>query len=696
MRWKIEQFVFCDHHQSLCLGERCQQLEPMMAQLLSFFCRHPGELLTKDQLIEQVWLGRVVSDNAISRVITKLRKALGDDPKVPRYIATLPKKGYKFVAHVALLEALQPTVEQAPEQAIAKPEKPASQIGSDWQKPLWPLLFIAVAALVVFAFIAKESNPTIPTFTQAKAVTARAGRESQPNLSPTAPYLLYTEIAEQKMRLWLKSLTTQQEVEINHGQTKNVWVGPADWSNDGSRFVYLVTTPTACQYFVRQFNGLELTPPKHILDCPVGSYGKIIYSHNDQQLIYTKSEGPNSPYSIYSFDINTRQSTRLNQPALVLGGNSQFDLHPFDNKLLISSPTKEQWEGFYMLDLDAQTLKLLFKQDAYICCGVWSQDGQGVMLMGPHPARQILRYQLNGQNPQVVFSSNMNLGPPTRHSNGRDYLFSAGLSNSNIHQYRLSDKSSELLLGGSVEERLAVYNHQGSQIAYIGFASGHEEIWLYRPQAGSTIKLSHFNDDRHYLDLLWSYDDQLLLASTLNAIHLIDINNGQSKALHIPQQEMRGLSFKNNTTIAYSAKTPKGWRTFEYDLITDVITPLTGQWQYVRFSQQPQNTLWLDENGKLFLGETPTPVASHTDLAKQLVLGRHFNLSKTDQGWYWQQYNKQQYTLYYAANEKAVPQALLENASAFFDVSSQAILFSKTEYRNADIYQTNVASDKTP
>lgn len=76
MLWQIEGFVFCDQQQLLISDDKKQQLEPILVELLAYFCRHPATIISRDQLIEQVWLGRTVSDSAVNRAITKLRKCL--------------------------------------------------------------------------------------------------------------------------------------------------------------------------------------------------------------------------------------------------------------------------------------------------------------------------------------------------------------------------------------------------------------------------------------------------------------------------------------------------------------------------------------------------------------------------------------------------------------------------------------------
>jgi TolB-like protein/DNA-binding winged helix-turn-helix (wHTH) protein/Tfp pilus assembly protein PilF len=75
-------------------------LEPKVMGVLVSLARNAGEVITRDQFIEQVWGGRIVSDEVLSRCISLLRNQLGDDPKNPEYIQTVPKIGYRLIKPV--------------------------------------------------------------------------------------------------------------------------------------------------------------------------------------------------------------------------------------------------------------------------------------------------------------------------------------------------------------------------------------------------------------------------------------------------------------------------------------------------------------------------------------------------------------------------------------------------------------------
>ena len=80
-------------------GRLCE-LEPKVFDLLAYFVQHPGQLFTHEELIEQVWKGRIVSDSTVSTCIKNARKALGDSGGNQHYIKTVRGRGYRFSADV--------------------------------------------------------------------------------------------------------------------------------------------------------------------------------------------------------------------------------------------------------------------------------------------------------------------------------------------------------------------------------------------------------------------------------------------------------------------------------------------------------------------------------------------------------------------------------------------------------------------
>jgi DNA-binding winged helix-turn-helix (wHTH) protein len=73
-------------------------LPPRPFAVLCALARSPRMLVTKNALLDTVWGHRFVTDSVLKSAISEVRAALGDDPKQPRYIQTVSRRGYRFIA----------------------------------------------------------------------------------------------------------------------------------------------------------------------------------------------------------------------------------------------------------------------------------------------------------------------------------------------------------------------------------------------------------------------------------------------------------------------------------------------------------------------------------------------------------------------------------------------------------------------
>ena len=72
-------------------------LEPQVFALLALLVENSERLVSKDEIIEKVWDGRIVSDAAVASRVKSARQALGDDGKSQQFIRTIHGQGYRFV-----------------------------------------------------------------------------------------------------------------------------------------------------------------------------------------------------------------------------------------------------------------------------------------------------------------------------------------------------------------------------------------------------------------------------------------------------------------------------------------------------------------------------------------------------------------------------------------------------------------------
>lgn len=92
----------------LSRGDVVVKLRPQLAELLVCLARRAGEIVLRDEILAEVWPGQYVAESGLSRCVAELRQSLQDDAQQPRFIETIPKRGYRLIAPVARLERAGP------------------------------------------------------------------------------------------------------------------------------------------------------------------------------------------------------------------------------------------------------------------------------------------------------------------------------------------------------------------------------------------------------------------------------------------------------------------------------------------------------------------------------------------------------------------------------------------------------------
>jgi TolB-like protein len=81
-------------------GGQVEKITPRAFEVLLYLIEHPDRVVEKQELFEKVWGESFVTDNALTRMVKEVRRVIADDADSPRYIETVPKRGYRFIAKV--------------------------------------------------------------------------------------------------------------------------------------------------------------------------------------------------------------------------------------------------------------------------------------------------------------------------------------------------------------------------------------------------------------------------------------------------------------------------------------------------------------------------------------------------------------------------------------------------------------------
>lgn len=134
------------------------KLESKVMALLVYLAKNQGSVVSREQLEAEVWTDRVISYDALTSCITRLRKALGDSSRNPVYIETVPKKGYRLIAPVSWGDA-DPAIDnsatgtsQVNERADTDQQEPANTRSIGYLISFVLILLVAVTAVVTITY----------------------------------------------------------------------------------------------------------------------------------------------------------------------------------------------------------------------------------------------------------------------------------------------------------------------------------------------------------------------------------------------------------------------------------------------------------------------------------------------------------------------------------------------------------------
>src|SRR5215471_2202701 len=104
LRWTFGPFMVDPANACLWHGTEVVALSPKAFDVLYYLVQHPNRVVTKDELLDAVWPETAVTDAVVRMAIAALRKAL-DDTAPPHFIATVQRRGYRFLAPVTVADA---------------------------------------------------------------------------------------------------------------------------------------------------------------------------------------------------------------------------------------------------------------------------------------------------------------------------------------------------------------------------------------------------------------------------------------------------------------------------------------------------------------------------------------------------------------------------------------------------------------
>jgi DNA-binding winged helix-turn-helix (wHTH) protein len=198
----------------LTVSGEVRPLEPKSFRLLQFLIENRHRVVPKDEILSVVWEGVAVSDNALTRAVAQIRKALDDDPKQPRYIETVPTVGYRFTGELRA-DAIPPVLAAAKKRTQFR-----------------PLVWVGVAAVLALAAVPvlRRAAPQVPT--EPVPFTTYPGSERDPTFSPDGSQIAFSWTGEHddNTDIYVKSVGSETPLRLTTDPAED---RNPKWSPDG-------------------------------------------------------------------------------------------------------------------------------------------------------------------------------------------------------------------------------------------------------------------------------------------------------------------------------------------------------------------------------------------------------------------------------------------------------------------------------
>jgi Tol biopolymer transport system component/DNA-binding winged helix-turn-helix (wHTH) protein len=203
-------------------------------QVLAILLEQPGVVVTREELQKRLWPDTFVDvDHNLNTAINKIREALGDSSENPRFVETLPRRGYRFIALITVNGTAAAAVAQTPENRSTSVPKSVAR-----RRPLLALGLLGTVMVLVAGglWIYKRSEtPGPPRQRTLTRITFDDGLQSEPTWSPDGRYIAYSSDRGGKFDIWVQQVSGGDPVQITKGPGHH-W--QPDWSPDGKYIAY--------------------------------------------------------------------------------------------------------------------------------------------------------------------------------------------------------------------------------------------------------------------------------------------------------------------------------------------------------------------------------------------------------------------------------------------------------------------------
>jgi len=512
--------------------------------VLAILLEHPGELVTRETLQKLLWPDNTFVDfeQILNNSIGKLRDALGDRAESPRYIETLPRLGYRFIAPVEKgagnnhAAQIQPITEALPATPMAT--IPSERQRISWHWIVWPVVSIVVAAFAVFGYWYVRRPLPAPYISHYEQLTLDGRRKDVRGTDGTRVYMVLTKPAQDVIAHVPASGGKVTEVPIDlqpHSDLSVLGVSP-----EGSSLLVMNQAGTIEQGYVWIVMAVG-RPARFLTRAYAASWspdGRTVAYANPHGDIYTISVDGGEPRLLFRADTPAFQITRTLDMSWSPDGKS-IRFTRWGGKIFEISSTGANFHE-WLPGWNGGVKK---------CCGHWTPDGELFLFLagrtlgtgptiGPSGLGQIWAFdERHGRmrpriaEPILLASDPLLLGNPVSSRDGKK-IFARGVSlRGELERYDPNSKHLEPYLGG-ISAEMPDFSRDGKYVAYVSFPDG--ILWRANRDGGGVVQLTE--PPFYPRNPRWSPDGTQILFTDnthigVDAIYVVSSQGGTPKRL---------------------------------------------------------------------------------------------------------------------------------------------------------------------
>ena len=541
---KFSEFEFNQEQGTISYCDDQIHLEYQQSKLLALLIKHHGTHVTREQIANDIWQGIIVEDNTISKAITRLRKVLNDNAKSPKFIKTVPKKGYQFIADFEQITSSSETnviddntpflkLKQCDESSFETTGNKNTQQKKK-NSTYWPVFCYAImflSAFFLFSFIGDDETLQ-PIKRQPSPITYKQGLERNAHLSPDNNELLFTGNTDNGYGIFHQTLSSTAKLLT----TVNSPLSAAKWIQNDKLIYSILNSDGQCSILLAAIN--TPTNKTQLSTCDSKYPVELFVDQKTNQIMWQDLSGA------WQLNLNDHKQELL--PFDTMG--SIYSM-PSPNRRFWAKLTEiDEKSVLSVFDFDNQQLKYKVTLPYLITHFKWSFESDALYHLSEHPAQQLLKHSLDGEQQVLV---NTSVGSISQISDVQaQESLEFIISSTDLDIFQLSDGNEIPLIDSPFPDYNPVMSPLSNEVAFASKRTSSAQIWL-KHSDGNYSQLSDFPRASYIYEIVWSNNADRLLVKRNKSLYIINIKAKKSTKLNIDAEDKIKWQWINPHSVSY-------------------------------------------------------------------------------------------------------------------------------------------------